>query len=66
MAPRSFEASLRAALGVERLQLLNLHDPEHAASIAEVTSPAGALAELFKIKEEGLAEFVGLAAGKVD
>ena len=64
-ARRAFEASLRA-LGVERIQLLNLHDPEHAASLAEVTGPSGALAELFKIKEEGLAEFVGLAAGNVD
>ncbi len=64
-ARRSIEASLKA-LGLDRIHLLHLHDPEHAASLAEVTGPRGALAELFKIKEEGLAEAVGLAAGRVD
>src|SRR6185369_10745705 len=64
-ARRSIEQSLRA-LGVDRVHLLNLHDPEHSASLPEITGPGGALAELFKIKEEGLAEAVGLAAGKVD
>lgn len=64
-ARRSLEASLRV-LGLERVQLLNLHDPEHADSLTEVSGPSGALSELFKMKEEGLAEFVGLAAGNVD
>ena len=61
-ARRSLEESLEA-LGVERVQVLHLHDPEHAASLAEVE---GAVAELFKIKEEGLADAVGLAAGDVE
>jgi D-threo-aldose 1-dehydrogenase len=64
-ARRSVEESL-LALGVDRIHLLHLHDPEHAASMNEITGPKGAIAELFKIKEEGLAEAVGLAAGRVD
>lgn len=64
-ARRSLEESL-AALGLDRIPLLNLHDPEHAASLDEVTGPNGALSELFKIKEEGLADAVSLAAGDVD
>jgi len=64
-ARRSLEESLEA-LGLDRIHLLHLHDPEHAASLQEVTGPNGAVAELFRMKEEGLAEAVGLAAGKVD
>ena len=64
-ARRSLEESL-TTLGVERLEVLHLHDPEHAASLAEVSGPGGAVAELFKIKEEGLAEAVGLAAGDIE
>jgi D-threo-aldose 1-dehydrogenase len=64
-ARRSLEESL-GALGLDRVQLLHLHDPEHAASLAEISGPRGAIAELFKMKEEGLADAVGLAAGKVD
>ena len=61
-ARRSFEQSLKA-LGLERFDLLHLHDPEHAASFKEATARDGALGELFRIKEEGLATAVGLAAG---
>jgi D-threo-aldose 1-dehydrogenase len=64
-ARRSLEESLRA-LNVDRIHLLHLHDPEHAASLSEVTGPGGSLAELFRMKEQGLAEAVGLAAGNVD
>jgi D-threo-aldose 1-dehydrogenase len=63
-ARHSLEESLKT-LGLDRVHLLHLHDPEHA-SLAEVTAPAGAVAELFRIKEEGLADAVGLAAGRVD
>ncbi len=61
-ARRSFEQSLKA-LGLERVDLLHLHDPEHARSFDEATGRDGALGELFRIKEEGLARAVGLAAG---
>ena len=63
-ARRSLERSLKA-LGLERIDLLNLHDPEHARSLDEATARDGALGELFRIKEEGLAKAVGLAAGQV-
>jgi D-threo-aldose 1-dehydrogenase len=61
-ARRSLEQSL-AALGVERVDVLHLHDPEYARSPDEV---AGAVAELFRMRDEGLARAVGLAAGRVD
>jgi D-threo-aldose 1-dehydrogenase len=64
-ARRSLEESLKV-LGVDCIQLLHLHDPEHAASLAPITGPKGAIAELFRMKEEGLADAVGLAAGRVD
>jgi D-threo-aldose 1-dehydrogenase len=64
-ARRSFEESL-TALGVDRVQMLHLHDPEHARDLAEITRPGGALDVLFKIKQEGLATAVGLAMGRLD
>ena len=64
-ARRSLEESLKA-LGVERVHILHLHDPEYVPEITDVTGPKGAIAELFKMKEEGLADAVGLAAGRVD
>ena len=64
-ARRSFEESL-AALGVERVQILHLHDPEYVSDLGEVTGKGGALAELLRIKEEGLADAVGLAAGRIE
>ena len=65
VARRSLEASL-AALGLERVQILHLHDPEHAADLDEVTRPGGALDELRKIRDEGLCDAIGLAAGDVE
>lgn len=64
-ARRSLEESLRT-LNVDRVQMLHLHDPEYAADMNDVTGPNGSLRELFRIKEEGLADAVGLAAGRVD
>jgi D-threo-aldose 1-dehydrogenase len=64
-ARRSLEESL-TALGLDRIDLLHLHDPEHAASLDEIVGPGGAVAELFKMRDEGLATAVGLAAGRVD
>lgn len=61
-ARRSLEESLDA-LGLDRIPLLHLHDPEHARSPEEVGE---AVRELFRMKEEGLATAVGLAAGRVD
>jgi D-threo-aldose 1-dehydrogenase len=64
-ARRSLETSLKT-LGIERVDLLYLHDFEHARSLAEATSGDGALGELFRLKEQGFARAVGIAAGKVD
>jgi D-threo-aldose 1-dehydrogenase len=64
-ARQSLEESLKA-LNLDRVQLLHLHDPEHAASLDGVIGPDGAIAELFKMKEEGLTDAVGLAAGRTD
>jgi D-threo-aldose 1-dehydrogenase len=64
-ARRSLEQSLEA-LGLERIDLMHLHDPEHARSLEEATSRDGALGELFRMKERGLVKAVGLAAGRVD
>jgi len=61
-ARRSIEESL-SALGLDKVDLLHLHDPEHAASFAAATARDGALGELFRLKQEGLASAVGLAAG---
>ena len=62
---RSLEASLKA-LGLDRIPLLNIHDPEYASDFKDIARPGGALSELFKIKAEGLVDGVGLAAGRVD
>ncbi len=62
---RSLEESLQA-LGLEKVQILHLHDPEYAASPDDVTRKGGSVDELFKMKEEGLADAVGLAAGRTD
>jgi D-threo-aldose 1-dehydrogenase len=51
-ARQSLEESLKA-LGLDRIHLLHLHDPEYAADLNEVTAPRGALSELFKIKRKG-------------
>ena len=64
-ARRSFEESLEA-LGVDHIQILHLHDPEHALDLTEVTRRGGALDELFRLKEEGLCTAVGLAMGRLD
>ncbi|MEM7042263.1 MAG: aldo/keto reductase [Pseudomonadota bacterium] len=64
-ARRSLEESLNA-LDLDRVQLLHLHDPEHAIDLDEITGKDGAIAELFKMKEEGLCDAVGLAAGRTD
>lgn len=64
-ARRSFEESLEV-LGLDRIPVLHLHDPEHCADLDEITRKGGALDELFRIKEEGLADAVGLAMGKID
>ena len=64
-ARRSIEESL-TALKLDRVDILHLHDPEHAAQLEPITSAGGAIDELFKMRDEGLCRVVGLAAGNVD
>lgn len=64
-ARRSLEASLKA-LGLDRVHILHLHDPEHTGDVPHVVARDGAVPELMKMKEEGLCDAVGLAAGVVD
>ena len=64
-ARKSLEESLEA-LGVDSVDILFLHDPEYAKDISEITKKDGAMDELFKIKEEGLAKAVGVAMGKIN
>ena len=62
---QSLEESLEK-LGLNNIDLLHFHDPEHARDLSEITCDGGALDELFKIKEEGLVKAVGLAMGRLD
>jgi D-threo-aldose 1-dehydrogenase len=64
-ARRSLEESL-SALSLDKVHVLHLHDPEHAADLTQITRTGGALDELFRMKEEGLADAVGLAMGRID
>lgn len=61
---RSLEESL-ARLGLDRVELLYLHDPEYVAYEGTV-APGGAVEELVKIRDEGLAGHLGIAGGTVD
>lgn len=58
---RSVERSLRL-LGLDRLQLCLLHDPERT-TFDEVTRKGGALEALVKLREEGVIQHLGIGAG---
>ena len=61
---RSLERSLRL-LGLEQLQLVYLHDPEHI-SFDEAMQPGGPVEALQQCKEEGLIAHLGVAGGPID
>lgn len=65
IARRSLEQSLEA-LGLSRVSILHLHDPEHTIYPEKMNQPGGALTELHKMKEEGLTDAIGLAAGNTE
>lgn len=52
-------------LGMERLEMVFLHDPENA-SFEEITSPIGPLAVLEAYRNEGLIGHLGVAGGPID
>jgi D-threo-aldose 1-dehydrogenase len=62
---RSLEESL-TALGLDRVDIVHLHDPEYSDDLTAITRRGGTLDALFRMKEEGLATAVGLAMGRVD
>jgi D-threo-aldose 1-dehydrogenase len=61
---RSLEESLER-LGLDRVQLLYIHDPEHI-SFSEGMAADGPVRELLRIHDEGLAEHLGVAGGPVE
>ena len=60
---RSVEGSLER-LGVDTVQLLHLHDPERI-SFEDAMGPHGAVRELVRIREEGIAGHLAVAGGPV-
>lgn len=62
---QSLEESL-TALGVDSVDILHLHDPEYSSNLEDITKQGGVLDALMRMKEEGLAHAVGLAAGSID
>jgi D-threo-aldose 1-dehydrogenase len=61
---RSVERSLRL-LGLQRLQLVYLHDPEHT-TFEQVMAPGGPLEVLLRFRQQGIIEHVGVAGGPID
>ena len=61
---RSVERSL-GLLGLDRLQLVYLHDPEHE-SFGRMTEPGGPVEVLRKLRDEGVVEHLGVAGGPID
>jgi D-threo-aldose 1-dehydrogenase len=61
---RSIEESLER-LGLDRVPLLHLHDPEHIG-FAESMAPGGPVEVLVRLRDEGLAAAIGVAGGPVD
>lgn len=57
----SFDESLQR-LGLERIELLHLHDP-YSISIKEAFGPGGAVEGMRELKEQGLVDLIGIAAG---
>jgi D-threo-aldose 1-dehydrogenase len=61
---QSLEESL-LRLGLDSIQLLFLHDPEFATTFDEAMAPQGAVPELVRLKEEGIAGVIGVAGGEI-
>jgi D-threo-aldose 1-dehydrogenase len=61
---RSVERSLRL-LGLDRLQVVHLHDPEHG-DFESIMAPGGAVAALQQLKDEGVIGHLGVAGGPTD
>lgn len=60
---RSFEESCER-LGVDGLDLLHLHDP-YSVSFEDAMGPGGAVEGLVELRDEGLVDSIGVAAGRM-
>jgi D-threo-aldose 1-dehydrogenase len=61
---RSVEESLER-LGLDRVQLLYLHDPERI-EFDDATAPGGPVAALIELRERGLVDNIGVAGGPIE
>jgi D-threo-aldose 1-dehydrogenase len=61
---RSIERSLRL-LGLDRLQLVYLHDPEHTTFEAAM-APGGPVEVLRRYRDDGIIEHIGIAGGPIE
>jgi D-threo-aldose 1-dehydrogenase len=61
---RSVERSLRL-MGLDRLQMVYLHDPEHT-TFEQAMAPGGPVEVLRQMRDEGVIQHLGLAGGPID
>jgi len=61
---RSIEESLER-LGLDRVQLMYLHDPEYHLTFAEAMAPGGPVGALIALREQGVLAHLGVAGGPV-
>jgi D-threo-aldose 1-dehydrogenase len=61
---RSVEESLER-LGLDRVQLMYLHDPELHLTFADAMAPGGAISALVQLRDEGVLDHLGVAGGQV-
>jgi D-threo-aldose 1-dehydrogenase len=61
---RSVERSLKL-LGLDKIQILYLHDPEHAR-FEDIMAKGGPVEVLLKFKEQGVIGHMGVAGGPID
>jgi D-threo-aldose 1-dehydrogenase len=52
-------------LGLDRLQILHLHDPERL-TFEEATGPGGPVEAMVQLRDEGVVENLGVAGGPID
>jgi len=62
---RSVEESLER-LGVDRVPVMYLHDPEHHITFEEAMAPGGAVEALIALREAGVVEHIGVAGGVIE
>lgn len=59
---RSFDESL-SRMGLDKVDLLYLHDPEFHIDFATAMAPGGAVEALLRIRDSGRARYIGVATG---